>query len=269
MSGKFGLDKELAAKQQAKYDPHLEEQARAFICQRTGEKIAPGQQCLQVLKDGVVLCKLMNILKPGSIPRINTNKMAFMMMENIGNYLKACEAYGVRNSELFQTVDLYEEQNMNAVVINILAVARISGVVVQTSTSSTNAYEVAEKTYTPPPQSAPSAPGRAGTAPKASNDIPLMLAGAAKAGEAARQGAFTPGRRDINSHANANTGFKHEVDRRGSNTVPLLQAGMAAAGEAATKGAFGPGLRAEIVKTGQVDYGNKGGLCTKSLLIAW
>jgi hypothetical protein len=48
------------------------------------------------------------------------------------------------------------------------------------------------------------------------------------------------------------------VDRRGTNTIPLLQAGMAAAGTNAAKGAFGPGLRAEIVKTGNIDYGAKG-----------
>jgi len=251
MSEKFGLDKELAAKLQAKYDPQLEEQARLFVCQKTGENIAPGQNCMSVLKDGVLLCKLMNILKPGSVQKINTNKMAFMQMENIGNYLKATEAYGVRSSELFQTIDLYEEQNMNAVVTNILAVARISGFAVQASTNSNVAYEVAEKAYVPPAQTAPALQTRAGNY-KPSNDIPLMLAGAAKAGEAATKGAFTSGKRDINTYG------KNEAEMRGTNELPLLQAGMAAAGASATKGAFGPGLRAEIVKTGNVDYGNLG-----------
>lgn len=33
-------------------------------------------------------------------------------MENIGNFLKACEAYGLTKMDLFQTVDLYEAKNM-------------------------------------------------------------------------------------------------------------------------------------------------------------
>lgn len=33
-------------------------------------------------------------------------------MENIGKFLSACEAYGCEKADLFQTVDLYEAQNM-------------------------------------------------------------------------------------------------------------------------------------------------------------
>ena len=33
-------------------------------------------------------------------------------MENIGNFLDACVAYGVPKTDLFQTVDLFEAQNI-------------------------------------------------------------------------------------------------------------------------------------------------------------
>ena len=33
-------------------------------------------------------------------------------MENIGNFLEGCVAYGVPKTDVFQTVDLYENQNM-------------------------------------------------------------------------------------------------------------------------------------------------------------
>jgi hypothetical protein len=33
-------------------------------------------------------------------------------MENIGNFLRAAQAYGVLETDLFQTVDLYEAKNM-------------------------------------------------------------------------------------------------------------------------------------------------------------
>jgi hypothetical protein len=34
------------------------------------------------------------------------------LKENIGNYLKACQALGMKSTDLFQTVDLYEAKNM-------------------------------------------------------------------------------------------------------------------------------------------------------------
>ena len=33
-------------------------------------------------------------------------------MENISNFLRGCEAYGMKTTDLFQTVDLFEAKNM-------------------------------------------------------------------------------------------------------------------------------------------------------------
>ena len=33
-------------------------------------------------------------------------------MENIGTFLSGCEDYGLKKTDLFQTVDLYEAQNI-------------------------------------------------------------------------------------------------------------------------------------------------------------
>lgn len=38
-------------------------------------------------------------------------------MENIGNFLTFCENYGLARTDLFQTVDLYEGQNIPQVTI--------------------------------------------------------------------------------------------------------------------------------------------------------
>lgn len=43
-------------------------------------------------------------------------------MENIDIFLKGAKAYGVNNTSLFQTVDLYEGRNMAMVVATILQV---------------------------------------------------------------------------------------------------------------------------------------------------
>lgn len=50
--------------------------------------------------------------------------MAFKMMENIGAFLSACEALGMVKTDLFQTVDLYEAQNVPLVVDAIHALGR-------------------------------------------------------------------------------------------------------------------------------------------------
>ena len=46
------------------------------------------------------------------MPKINTGKMAFKLMENISNFLGAATRYGVAKTDLFQTVDLYEAENI-------------------------------------------------------------------------------------------------------------------------------------------------------------
>lgn len=45
-------------------------------------------------------------------------------MENIGTFLAGCEAYGLKKTDLFQTVDLYEAQNMPQVIATIHALGR-------------------------------------------------------------------------------------------------------------------------------------------------
>ena len=68
--------------------------------------------------------RLANALQPNSIRRIQESKMAFKCMENINCFLDAARKFGVPNEELFQTVDLWEKQNLNAVVICLQALGR-------------------------------------------------------------------------------------------------------------------------------------------------
>jgi len=79
---------------------------------------------LSVLKCLYFYSRLINTLSPGSVKKVNEGKMAFKMMENISNFLAALESYGVSRHDLFQTVDLYEGQNMVQVVNAIHALGR-------------------------------------------------------------------------------------------------------------------------------------------------
>ena len=121
----YGMDKELADKAAAKFDPKMEREAREWIKAVTGEALEGTLQ--EALKSGVVLCTLVNALKPGVCKKPSTMKMAFQQMENIAKYLEACSALGVPKHDLFQTVSLYENQDMMAVITNIHSLGRVSG----------------------------------------------------------------------------------------------------------------------------------------------
>ena len=54
----------------------------------------------QVLKNGVVLCKLMNKISPGAIAKFKESGPAFLLMENVQSFLKAIKTYGVSDEEV-------------------------------------------------------------------------------------------------------------------------------------------------------------------------
>jgi hypothetical protein len=121
--GGFGLDAELAAKAAAKYDVGLEQEAQRWIEQVTGISFSEGDFASS-LKDGQLLCILVNTIKPGTIRKVETSKMPFKQMENISNFLKACRVLGCAEHDLFETVDLFEAKDLGVVVNCIHALGR-------------------------------------------------------------------------------------------------------------------------------------------------
>lgn len=117
----YGLDKELAEKKAAKYDPELEASCRAWVQQVAGVTFDPSTTLQEELRSGVVLCQLMNAIKPGVCKKPSTMSAPFKQMENIGCYLAACDALGVPKHSQFQTVSLYENQDMMQVLTNLQA----------------------------------------------------------------------------------------------------------------------------------------------------
>merc|ERR1711937_169217 len=79
-----------------------------------------------ILKDGSVLCKLINRLRPGSVKKINTMNAPFKQRENIEMFLKGCESYGLVPQDLFQVNDLYENKNLYMVVDNLYALGGLA-----------------------------------------------------------------------------------------------------------------------------------------------
>jgi len=102
-----------------------EREARAFIEDVVGETLSGDLQTK--LKSGVILCKMINKLKPGSVATVNYGSMPFMMMENVQSYINACKKCGIPETYLFMTVDLFEGKNMAQVILNINTVKRTMG----------------------------------------------------------------------------------------------------------------------------------------------
>ncbi|KAG0411596.1 hypothetical protein HPB47_011268 [Ixodes persulcatus] len=107
----------------SKRDPELESQILDWI-EEVLEARLPQGPYEEVLRDGVVLCKVMNALQPGIIPKINTTGGQFKKMENIVMFQNAAKQWGVPEIDVFQTVDLWEKRNIPQVSQCILALGR-------------------------------------------------------------------------------------------------------------------------------------------------
>lgn len=63
--------------------------------------------------------RLMNKLKPGSVPKIHTSGGPMRLRENVGFFQNAARSYGVNESEVFQAVDCFDKQNFQQVTVRI------------------------------------------------------------------------------------------------------------------------------------------------------
>jgi len=131
----FGMTAELARKREQKFDPSVANgcfEWMKLVLQdggfsddaKTLNHVAKASDVVTPLKNGKVLCNLINVIKPGSVKKINESKMAFKQMENINNFLSACQALGCKQLDMFQTVDLYEGTNPSQVINGIVALGR-------------------------------------------------------------------------------------------------------------------------------------------------
>lgn len=94
-----------------KRNKEVETEVLDWISKVLGEPLPPGE-FENILKDGVVLCNLMNKLAPGSVKKIATKGTNFQLMENIQRFQAGMKAYGVPQEEIFQTADLFEKRNI-------------------------------------------------------------------------------------------------------------------------------------------------------------
>ncbi|KAK6173435.1 hypothetical protein SNE40_016886 [Patella caerulea] len=126
-----GMDRALITKMGAKYDTNAEAEVKQWLKELLDVDIGSGTfEVEKSLRNGKILMEL--IIKiyegtPNKPPKCDNLKLKvnqptshFKQMENIELFLKACNAYGVKQSSLFLTSDLFEGRNMAMVLATIL-----------------------------------------------------------------------------------------------------------------------------------------------------
>ncbi|KAK9535619.1 hypothetical protein VZT92_007991 [Zoarces viviparus] len=117
----FGLSAEVKSKLAGKYDHQKEEELRLWIEDVTGKRIGDG--FMESLKDGVLLCELINVLHPGSVRKVSSSTQNWHQLENIGNFVRAITVYGLRPDDIFEANDLFENVNHTQVQSTLIALA--------------------------------------------------------------------------------------------------------------------------------------------------
>jgi len=124
---KSGFAAEAQKKINSKYSEELAQESLEWVRAITDEPInvsGDTDNFYETLKDGTLLCRLVNCLKSGSVTKVNQSQMAFKCMENISSFLAVASELGVPPHESFQTVDLWERQNLNSVVTCLQSLGR-------------------------------------------------------------------------------------------------------------------------------------------------
>ncbi|KAJ5990015.1 hypothetical protein N7499_010540 [Penicillium canescens] len=111
MASVTSLDKDLRNMRLSRYTPQAAAEVRDWIEEMLHEKL-PSQDLLEGLKNGIALCKLVNLaVSPGV--KYKSLPAPFVQMENISHFLRACQMppLNLPPHDVFLTVDLYEAKD--------------------------------------------------------------------------------------------------------------------------------------------------------------
>ncbi|KAM7066765.1 LIM domain only protein 7 isoform 1-T1 [Acridotheres tristis] len=85
-------------------------EARRWLEAVTGQSFGT-KDFRAALENGVLLCDLINKIKPGIIKKINRLPTPIAGLDNINVFLKACENFGLKEAQLFHPGDLQDLSN--------------------------------------------------------------------------------------------------------------------------------------------------------------
>ncbi|POS79577.1 hypothetical protein DHEL01_v202023 [Diaporthe helianthi] len=120
----MSLDRDLKRLRLEKYTPAAANEAREWIEGIIGQRLSG--DLLESLKDGVALCKLVNLVLPPPGVKFKASAMPFVQMENISHFLRACKGppLNLQEHDMFLTVDLFEAKDPAQVLQCIGAFSR-------------------------------------------------------------------------------------------------------------------------------------------------
>ncbi|KAJ7612495.1 Pkinase-domain-containing protein [Mycena polygramma] len=191
----------------------------------------------EALRDGFVLCQLMNKLRSGSIVRPDSRDDGFVRTSNITKFLAACSSYGLPNEDLFQRDDLIEatSESLARVARTIIALIKyVDAPIVESSKyvsgqgknntkarvpsspaslyghGSSRTAAASTPNLHPPPSLSPTPPARKRWSPP--SDLPSVRSNSPEEGSNAST-ASTPTAQDAN----------HKQDRRAISKLQIDQ----------------------------------------------
>eukprot|EP00026_Physarum_polycephalum_P014751 Phypoly_transcript_15300.p1 GENE.Phypoly_transcript_15300~~Phypoly_transcript_15300.p1 ORF type:complete len:262 (+),score=57.78 Phypoly_transcript_15300:109-894(+) len=121
-------------------------EVKIWIEEVVGERLVFGDNLGSGLRDGTMLCRLINAIYPGLIDKwYETEPMPkHRMIENINIFLQKCRAVGVPEDKLFNAMDLFENRNLPLVVDCLLTL--------QLVTEAHRTAQQSSQSHSPPPQ---------------------------------------------------------------------------------------------------------------------
>ncbi|KAK3990247.1 hypothetical protein QBC44DRAFT_358647 [Cladorrhinum sp. PSN332] len=125
MASVTSLDGDLRKLRLEKYTPAAANEAKQWIETILNERL-PAGDLLDALKDGVALCKLVNLVVGPPGVKFKKSGMPFVQMENISHFLRACQGppLNLQQHDMFLTVDLFEKKDPAQVLQCIGAFSR-------------------------------------------------------------------------------------------------------------------------------------------------
>lgn len=122
------LDEDLKVLREGKFDQTAIKDIQNWIYLSILKESVPSDSLLDSLKNGVTLCKVANKLMEAdnqtALIKWKENKMPFVQMEQISQFLTFMRQYGVPEDELFQTIDLFEEKDPASVYQALKSLSR-------------------------------------------------------------------------------------------------------------------------------------------------
>lgn len=127
MASVTNLDQDMKRLRMSRYTPQAAKEVRGWIEDTLGEPLHGGD-LLELLKDGTILCRLVNRALPPPGIKFKKSSMPFVQMENISHFLRACESppFNMQAHDRFLTVDLFETKDPAQVLQCLTAFSRVA-----------------------------------------------------------------------------------------------------------------------------------------------